>query len=70
MKLKCRASFFRLEETNRYLQETQEKLSQEEFICSELSSVQETLYATADQVRTHIPDVTVSQVFAVFKNII
>ncbi|XP_053292694.1 kinesin-like protein KIF11 isoform X1 [Pleuronectes platessa] len=44
----------RLEETNRYLQETKEKLSQEEFICSELSSVQETLYATADQLLTTV----------------
>uniref|UniRef100_A0A3B4YM42 Kinesin-like protein n=1 Tax=Seriola lalandi dorsalis TaxID=1841481 RepID=A0A3B4YM42_SERLL len=36
----------RLEETSRDLQQTREKLSQEEFICSELSSVQETLYNT------------------------
>ncbi|XP_071393513.1 kinesin-like protein KIF11 isoform X1 [Centroberyx affinis] len=38
-----------LEETNRDLQKTKEKLSQEEFICSELSSDQETLYSTAGQ---------------------
>uniref|UniRef100_A0A669EQN1 Kinesin-like protein n=1 Tax=Oreochromis niloticus TaxID=8128 RepID=A0A669EQN1_ORENI len=39
----------RLEETSRDLQETKVKLSEEEFICSELSSVQETLYDTAGQ---------------------
>ncbi|KAK2921541.1 kinesin-like protein KIF11 isoform X1 [Channa argus] len=39
----------RLEETSRDLQHTKVKLSQEEFICSELSSVQETLYNTAGQ---------------------
>uniref|UniRef100_A0A669DQJ7 Kinesin-like protein n=1 Tax=Oreochromis niloticus TaxID=8128 RepID=A0A669DQJ7_ORENI len=41
----------RLEETSRDLQETKVKLSEEEFICSELSSVQETLYDTAGQVQ-------------------
>ncbi|XP_041644620.1 kinesin-like protein KIF11 isoform X2 [Cheilinus undulatus] len=39
----------RLEETSQNLQETKEKLSEEEFICSELTSVQETLYNTAGQ---------------------
>lgn len=42
----------RLEETSRDLQQTKQKLSQEEFICSELTSVQETLYNTAGQVPT------------------
>ncbi|XP_023259936.1 kinesin-like protein KIF11 [Seriola lalandi dorsalis] len=44
----------RLEETSRDLQQTREKLSQEEFICSELSSVQETLYNTAGQLLTTV----------------
>ncbi|XP_070697514.1 kinesin-like protein KIF11 [Pempheris klunzingeri] len=39
----------RLEETSQDLHQTKEKLSQEEFICSALSSVQETLYDTAGQ---------------------
>ncbi|KAM4591688.1 kinesin-like protein KIF11 isoform 2-T2 [Odontesthes bonariensis] len=39
----------RLEETSRDLQQTKEKLTEEEFICSELSSVQESLYSTAGQ---------------------
>ncbi|XP_055358789.1 kinesin-like protein KIF11 isoform X3 [Betta splendens] len=39
----------RLEETSRDLEQTKEKLSQEEFVCSELASVQETLYNTAGQ---------------------
>ncbi|XP_054456823.1 kinesin-like protein KIF11 isoform X2 [Anoplopoma fimbria] len=39
----------RLEETSKDLQQTKEKLSQEEFVCSELTSVQETLYDTAGQ---------------------
>ncbi|XP_072246625.1 kinesin-like protein KIF11 isoform X2 [Leuresthes tenuis] len=39
----------RLEETSRDLQKTKEKLTEEEFICSELSSVQESLYNTAGQ---------------------
>ncbi|XP_041865820.1 kinesin-like protein KIF11 isoform X2 [Melanotaenia boesemani] len=39
----------RLEETSRNLQETKEKLIQEEFICSELTSVQESLYNTAGE---------------------
>ncbi|KAM9345205.1 kinesin-like protein KIF11 [Symphorus nematophorus] len=39
----------KLEETSQDLQQTKEKLSQEEFICSELTSVQETLYSTAGQ---------------------
>lgn len=43
---------FRLEETSQDLQQTKEKLSQEEFICSELSSVHDTLYNTAGQVQT------------------
>lgn len=47
---------FRLEETSRDLQQTKEKLSQEEFVCSELTSVQETLYNTAGQVQTHCAD--------------
>lgn len=47
---------FRLEEASQDLQQTKVKLSQEEFICSELASVQETLYDTAGQVRTSITD--------------
>ncbi|XP_051274007.1 kinesin-like protein KIF11 [Dicentrarchus labrax] len=39
----------RLEVTSQDLQQTKHKLSQEEFICSELASVQETLYSTAGQ---------------------
>ncbi|KAM4606947.1 kinesin-like protein KIF11 [Polymixia lowei] len=39
----------RLEETSRDLQDTKERLNQEEFICSELTSVQENLYNTAGQ---------------------
>ncbi|XP_032364482.1 kinesin-like protein KIF11, partial [Etheostoma spectabile] len=38
-----------LEETSKDLQQTKEKLSQEEFVCSELSVVQESLYNTAGQ---------------------
>lgn len=41
---------FRLDETTQNLQQTREKLSQEEFICSELTSAQEHLYTTAGQV--------------------
>nr|XP_040035136.1 kinesin-like protein KIF11 [Gasterosteus aculeatus aculeatus]XP_040035137.1 kinesin-like protein KIF11 [Gasterosteus aculeatus aculeatus]XP_040035138.1 kinesin-like protein KIF11 [Gasterosteus aculeatus aculeatus] len=37
----------RLEETSRDLQHTKEKLMEEEFVCSELTSVQESLYDTA-----------------------
>ncbi len=47
---------FRLEETSQDLQKTKEKLSQEEFICSELTSVQESLYSTAGQVHTRSAD--------------
>uniref|UniRef100_A0A3Q0S161 Kinesin-like protein n=1 Tax=Amphilophus citrinellus TaxID=61819 RepID=A0A3Q0S161_AMPCI len=43
------ASTPELEETSRDLQETQVKLSQEEFVCAELSSAQEALYDTAGQ---------------------
>lgn len=43
---------FRLEETSQDLQVTRVKLSQEEFISSELSSVQERLYGTAGKVET------------------
>ncbi|KAK2824688.1 hypothetical protein Q5P01_021863 [Channa striata] len=39
----------RLEETSRDLHQTKVRLSQEEFICSELTSVQEVLYNTAGQ---------------------
>ncbi|XP_037637702.1 kinesin-like protein KIF11 [Sebastes umbrosus] len=39
----------RLEETSRDLHLTKEKLSQEEFVCLELTSVQESLYNTAGQ---------------------
>ncbi|XP_044070559.1 kinesin-like protein KIF11 [Siniperca chuatsi] len=39
----------RLEETSQDLQQTKEKLSQEVFVCSELATVQETLYSTAGQ---------------------
>ncbi|XP_078129710.1 kinesin-like protein KIF11 [Sander vitreus] len=38
-----------LEETSKDLQQTKEKLSQEEFVCSELTVVQETLYNAAGQ---------------------
>lgn len=38
-----------LEETHKNLEETKEKLSQEVFVCSELSSTHETLYKTADK---------------------
>lgn len=41
---------FRLDETTQDLQQTREKLNQEEFICSELTSAQEQLYTTAGQV--------------------
>ncbi|KAG7232181.1 hypothetical protein INR49_009459 [Caranx melampygus] len=44
----------RLEETSRDLQQTRDKLSQEEFISSELSSAQETLYSTAGQLLTTV----------------
>uniref|UniRef100_A0A3P8WE67 Kinesin-like protein n=1 Tax=Cynoglossus semilaevis TaxID=244447 RepID=A0A3P8WE67_CYNSE len=44
----------RLEETSRDLHVTREKLSEEEFICSELSSVQEILYSTAGQLLTTV----------------
>ncbi|XP_029283274.1 kinesin-like protein KIF11 [Cottoperca gobio] len=37
----------RLEETSRDLLQTREKLTQEEFVCSELNAVQESLYDTA-----------------------
>ncbi|KAM6922167.1 kinesin-like protein KIF11 [Lycodopsis pacificus] len=39
----------RLEETSRDLQHTKEKLSEEEFVCTALTSVQESLYDTAGQ---------------------
>ncbi|XP_059215984.1 kinesin-like protein KIF11 isoform X2 [Centropristis striata] len=39
----------RLEETSRDLQQTRERLSEEETVCSHLSSAQETLYNTAGQ---------------------
>ncbi|XP_060896368.1 kinesin-like protein KIF11 isoform X2 [Labrus mixtus] len=39
----------RLEETSQDLQQTKVKLSHEEFICSEISSVQDVLYDTAGQ---------------------
>uniref|UniRef100_A0A671W8V6 Kinesin-like protein n=1 Tax=Sparus aurata TaxID=8175 RepID=A0A671W8V6_SPAAU len=39
--------------TSQDLQQTKEKLSEEEFISSELSSVQTTLYSTAGQVHKH-----------------
>lgn len=45
------ASGFRLEETSRDLRQTRERLSEEEFICSELASTQESLYGAAGQVR-------------------
>uniref|UniRef100_A0A8D0D5W9 Kinesin-like protein n=1 Tax=Sander lucioperca TaxID=283035 RepID=A0A8D0D5W9_SANLU len=45
-----------LEETSKDLQQTKEKLSQEEFVCSELTVVQETLYNTAGQVQTSPTD--------------
>uniref|UniRef100_A0A3Q1F0G2 Kinesin-like protein n=1 Tax=Acanthochromis polyacanthus TaxID=80966 RepID=A0A3Q1F0G2_9TELE len=45
-----------LEETSRDLQQTKEKLSEEEFICSELTSAQETLYNAAGQVQKHLSE--------------
>ncbi|XP_076599334.1 kinesin-like protein KIF11 [Chaetodon auriga] len=51
----------RLEEACQDLQQTKEKLNQEEFICSELSSVQETLYSTAGQLLKTV-DVSTSDV--------
>ncbi|KAK9541282.1 hypothetical protein VZT92_001339 [Zoarces viviparus] len=39
----------RLEETSRDLQHTKEKLSEEQFVCTELTSLQESLYDTAGQ---------------------
>ncbi len=48
----CFSADFRLEETSQDLQRTKEKLSQEEFICSELTSVQENLFSAAGQVKT------------------
>uniref|UniRef100_A0A8C3ASG9 Kinesin-like protein n=1 Tax=Cyclopterus lumpus TaxID=8103 RepID=A0A8C3ASG9_CYCLU len=47
LKSGCLRVGFRLEETSRDLQNTKEKLSREEFVCSELTAVQETLYDTA-----------------------
>ncbi|TMS04412.1 Kinesin-like protein KIF11 [Larimichthys crocea] len=51
----------RLEETSQDLQVTRVKLSQEEFISSELSSVQERLYGTAGKLLSTV-DATVSDV--------
>uniref|UniRef100_A0AAQ4RYJ6 Kinesin-like protein n=1 Tax=Gasterosteus aculeatus aculeatus TaxID=481459 RepID=A0AAQ4RYJ6_GASAC len=47
----------RLEETSRDLQHTKEKLMEEEFVCSELTSVQESLYDTAGRVEQHNSEV-------------
>lgn len=56
MKERVYCADFRLEETSRDLQETKEKLSQEEFVSSELTSAQERLYDTAGEVQTHFTD--------------
>lgn len=42
----------RLEETSQDLRQTRLKLSQEEFICSELSSARDSLYSTAGLVHS------------------
>lgn len=39
-----------MEETSQDLQQTRQKLSQEEFICSELSSARDSLHSAAGQV--------------------
>lgn len=41
-----------MEETSQDLQQTRLKLSEEEFICSELSSARDSLYSTAGEVRS------------------
>ncbi|XP_043992901.1 kinesin-like protein KIF11 isoform X2 [Gambusia affinis] len=48
----------RLEETSRHLEKTKEKLVEEEFICSELSSVQESLYSAAGQLLSAVGEST------------
>ncbi|MEQ2191080.1 hypothetical protein XENOCAPTIV_020355, partial [Xenoophorus captivus] len=48
----------RLEETNKHLENTKEKLVQEEFICSELSLVHESLYSTAGQLLSTVDEST------------
>ncbi|KAM4730443.1 LOW QUALITY PROTEIN: kinesin-like protein KIF11 [Anableps anableps] len=48
----------RLEETSRRLEQTKEKLVQEEFICSELSSLHESLYSTAGQLLSTVDEST------------
>ena len=56
----------RLKETSQDLQQTKEKLSQEEFVSSELASAQDSLYSTARQVHspcTHPPLVSFLTLF-------
>ncbi|XP_038143374.1 kinesin-like protein KIF11 isoform X1 [Cyprinodon tularosa] len=48
----------RLEETSKHLEKTKEKLVQEEFICSQLSSVHESLYNTAGQLLSTVDEST------------
>ncbi|XP_027862812.1 kinesin-like protein KIF11 isoform X2 [Xiphophorus couchianus] len=48
----------RLEETSRDLEKTKEKLVEEEFICSELSSVHESLYSAAGQLLSAVGEST------------
>uniref|UniRef100_A0A3Q2P1B0 Kinesin family member 11 n=1 Tax=Fundulus heteroclitus TaxID=8078 RepID=A0A3Q2P1B0_FUNHE len=48
----------RLEETSRHLEKTKEKLVQETFICSELSSVHESLYNAAGQLLSTVDEST------------
>ncbi|XP_047207186.1 kinesin-like protein KIF11 isoform X2 [Girardinichthys multiradiatus] len=48
----------RLEETNKHLEKTKEKLVVEEFICSELSLVHESLYSTAGQLLSTVDEST------------
>ncbi|KAM9726846.1 kinesin-like protein KIF11 isoform 2-T2 [Menidia menidia] len=51
----------RLEETSRDLQQTKEKLVEEEFVCSELSSAQDSLLDTAGQI-LNVADASTSDV--------
>ncbi|XP_023182779.1 kinesin-like protein KIF11 isoform X1 [Xiphophorus maculatus] len=48
----------RLEETSRHLEKTKEKLVEEEFICSELSLVHESLYSAAGQLLSAVGEST------------
>uniref|UniRef100_A0A3P9P6R2 Kinesin-like protein n=1 Tax=Poecilia reticulata TaxID=8081 RepID=A0A3P9P6R2_POERE len=48
----------RLEETSRHLETTKEKLVEEKFICSQLSSVHESLYSAAGQLLSAVGEST------------